>query len=75
MTADNLRPRWEVWLRETRDEEERAKLEKLAQTPAEAMARVVQEIEHRYGDVASYLRAAGLSDDQVDGLRERLVAA
>jgi protein tyrosine/serine phosphatase len=75
LTADNLRPRWERWLRETRDEEQRAKLEKLAQTPAEAMARVVQEIEHRYGDVASYLRAAGLSDEQVDGLRERLVAA
>jgi protein tyrosine/serine phosphatase len=74
VTADNLRARWQVWLREARDEEERAKLEKLQHTPADAMARVVQEIEHRYGDVASYLRAAGLTDEQVDRLRERLVA-
>jgi protein tyrosine/serine phosphatase len=74
VTAENLRARWEIWLQEARDEEERAKLEKLSQTPADAMARVVQEIEDRYGDVASYLRAAGLSDEQVERLRERLVA-
>jgi protein tyrosine/serine phosphatase len=74
LTADNLRARWQVWLREARDEEERAKLEKLQHTPADAMSRVVQEVERRYGDVASYLRAAGLSDEQVERLRERLVA-
>ena len=74
LTADNLRARWQVWLREARDEEERAKLEKLQHTPADAMSRVVQEVERRYGDVASYLRAAGLSDEQVGRLRERLVA-
>jgi hypothetical protein len=74
VTAENLRLRWEAWLREARDEEERAKLEKLQHTPAEAMARVVQEIERRYGDVASYLRAAGLTDAQLGRLRERLVA-
>jgi len=75
LTADNLRPRWDAWLEEAEDEEQRAKLQKLQHTPAEAMTRVVQEIEHRYGDVASYLRAAGLTDEQVERLRERLVAA
>jgi protein-tyrosine phosphatase len=73
LTADNLRPRWDAWLREMEDDEERAKLTRLQHTPADAMARVVQEIERRYGDVASYLRAAGLTDEQVDRLRERLV--
>jgi protein-tyrosine phosphatase len=73
LTAGNLRERWEAWLQEAPDEE-RAKLEKLQHTPADAMARVVQEIERRYGDVASYLRAAGLTDAQVERLRERLVA-
>jgi protein-tyrosine phosphatase len=73
LTAGNLRERWEAWLQEAPDEE-RAKLEKLQHTPAEAMARVVQEIERRYGDVASYLRAAGLTDAQVERLWERLVA-
>jgi protein-tyrosine phosphatase len=75
LTAENLRPRWDAWFREARDEQERAKLERLAQTPAGAMTRVVREIERRYGDVASYLRAAGLTDEQVERLRERLVAA
>jgi protein tyrosine/serine phosphatase len=74
LTAENLRPRWEIWLNEAADEQQRAKLEKLQHTPAEAMTRVVQEIERRYGDIASYLRAAGLTDEQVDRLRERLVA-
>jgi protein tyrosine/serine phosphatase len=73
LTAGNLRERWEAWLQEAPDEE-RAKLEKLQHTPADAMARVVREIERRYGDVASYLRAAGLTDAQVERLRERLVA-
>jgi hypothetical protein len=35
---------------------------------------VLEEIERRYGDVTSYLRAAGLSDEQIDRLRKRLVA-
>jgi protein tyrosine/serine phosphatase len=75
LTAENLRPRRDAWLREVSDEQERAKLERLAETPAGAMTRVVREIERRYGDVASYLRGAGLTDEQVDRIRERLVAA
>jgi protein-tyrosine phosphatase len=74
LSAENLRPRREAWLQEARDEQERAKLEKLVNTPAGAMTRVMLEIERRYGDVASYLRAAGLSNEQVGRLRERLVA-
>jgi protein-tyrosine phosphatase len=74
LTADNLRPRWDAWLEEAEDEQQRTKLAKLQHTPAEAMTRVVQEIERRYGDVASYLRAAGLTEEQLDRLRERLVA-
>ncbi len=73
VTAENLRPRWDAWLLEASDEE-REKLQKLQNTPAEAMTRVVREIERRYGDVVSYLRAAGLTDEQLDRLRERLVA-
>ena len=75
VTAANLEPSTSQWIPKIADEAERAKWEKLRDTPAGAMVRVVQEIEHRYGDVASYLRAAGLSDEQVDRLRERLVAA
>jgi hypothetical protein len=33
---------------------------------------VLEEIERRYGDVASYLRAAGVTDAQIERLRQRL---
>jgi protein-tyrosine phosphatase len=75
VTAANLEPSTSRWIPAIEDEAERAKWEKLRDTPAGAMIRVVEEIERRYGDVASYLRAAGLTDEQVDRLRERLVAA
>jgi protein-tyrosine phosphatase len=74
VTAVNLEPSTSRWIPAIADEAERAKWEKLKDTPAVAMVRVVQEIERRYGDVGSYLRAAGLTDEQVDRLRERLVA-
>jgi len=74
ITSANLEPSTSRWIPAIVDEVERAKWEKLRDTPADAMVRVVQEIERRYGDVASYLRAAGLTDEQVDRLRERLVA-
>jgi protein-tyrosine phosphatase len=74
VTAANLEPSTSQWIPAVVDEVERAKWEKLKDTPADAMVRVVREIERRYGEVASYLRAAGLTDEQVERLRERLVA-
>jgi protein-tyrosine phosphatase len=74
VTAANLEPSTSQWIPKITDETQRAKWEKLTGTPAGAMVRVVEEIERRYGDVASYLRAAGLTEEQVDQLRERLVA-
>ncbi len=74
VTSANLEPSTSKWVPAITDPVERAKWEKLRDTPADAMVRVVREIEERYGDVASYLRAAGLSDAQVERLRGRLVA-
>jgi protein-tyrosine phosphatase len=73
LSAGNLAPLSERWLADAADETEREKRRRLMHTPAEAMVSVVNEIERRYGDVASYLRAAGLTDPQVERLRERLV--
>jgi len=75
VTAANLEPSSSRWIPAIEDPLERAKWEKLKDTPADGMIRVIEEIERRYGDVASYLRAAGLTDEQVDRLRERLVAS
>jgi protein-tyrosine phosphatase len=74
VSAANLGPRNAEWLESMPDEQTRSRVVKLSQTPAEAMVRVLEEIEARYGDVASYLRAAGLDDEQVARLEERLVA-
>jgi protein tyrosine/serine phosphatase len=72
LTADNLAARTESWLTQAADERERARIVKLSATPAVAMARVVTEIEDRYGSVIGYLDAAGLRRDQIDRLRDRL---
>jgi protein tyrosine/serine phosphatase len=74
VTASNLEPSTSQWIAAIADDAERAKWERLKNTPAGAMVRVVQEVEARYGDVASYLRAAGLSAEQIARLEERLVA-
>ena len=73
-SATNLAPRGEEWLAAAPDDAEREKRRRLMQTPAEAMVSVLDEIERRYGDVETYLRAAGLTETQIAGLRERLAA-
>lgn len=74
VTSVNLEPSTSNWIPAIADERERARWEKLRNTPADAIVRVVRDLEARYGDVASYLRAAGLSPEQVERLRNRLVA-
>ena len=70
----NLAPTLERWADDADDDVTRTRRLKLSQTPADGMRRALEELEHRYGDVASYLRAAGLTEAQVDRLRERLLA-
>jgi protein-tyrosine phosphatase len=70
----NLAPTLERWADDADDDVMRTRRLKLSQTPADGMRRALEELEHRYGDVASYLRAAGLTEEQVDRLRGRLLA-
>lgn len=74
LSAGNLAPATAEWIDAAEDDVERAKRRKLSGTPAAGMVRTIEEIERRYGDVASYLREAGLSEAQVTRLEERLVA-
>ncbi len=71
----NLAPRGPAWLDSAPNDLERERRQKLMRTPAEAMVRVLHELDRRYGGVPGYLRRAGLDDRQLDRLRERLVAA
>ena len=74
VSARNLEPRTAEWLAEAPDGLTRARREKLSGTPAAGIVRVLEEIESRYGSVAGYLHAAGVSGEQVQRLQERLVA-
>jgi protein-tyrosine phosphatase len=72
LSGPNLAGTLTAWLDSAPDDLERRRREKLSQTPATAMARVITEVERRFGSVAGYLAAAGVRPDQIDGLRARL---
>jgi protein-tyrosine phosphatase len=76
MTAELLRPRELEWLGacppEERAERE-AMLARYAPT-AEVMLEVLQKLTERYGGVEAYLLEAGVSPEDLDRLRERLLA-
>jgi protein-tyrosine phosphatase len=72
LSGPNLAARHDVWLAKAPTEHDRRRRQKLSQTPADAMRRVVATIEERYGSVAAYLHAGGVSAQQVERLRARL---
>lgn len=72
LSGPNLAVTLEPWLAEAADGVERRRREKLSLTPSSAMARVVADIEARYGSVRGYLGAAGVDELQIERLRRRL---
>jgi protein tyrosine/serine phosphatase len=72
LSGPNLALTLESWLADAPTEVDRRRREKLSQTPADAMQGVLGKIEARYGSIAGYLRAAGVSAGQVERLRPRL---
>jgi protein-tyrosine phosphatase len=71
-SEERLRPRHDVWLAEAGTEAEREHIRRIAATPAESMVGVLEELERRYGSIQGYLRAAGLTDADLERARERL---
>jgi len=74
LSEERLRPRTEAWLAEAETDAERERIRRVSGTPAEAMAGVLEELERRYGSVAAYLEAGGVTKAELDRIRERLVA-
>lgn len=72
LSGPNLAPSRAEWFENAPTEAERRRRRKLSATPASAMARVIEEIERRYGGVEGYLEGAGLRPDQLERLRGRL---
>jgi protein-tyrosine phosphatase len=72
LSEERLRPRHEAWFADAETEAELKRLERIAQTPAESIVGVFEELERRYGSVEGYLRQAGASDDDLAHARARL---
>ena len=72
-TERNLAERTQEWIDEAQDEAERERRERIARTPPEAMAGVLEELERRYGSVRAYLRAAGVEPEALARATTRLV--
>ena len=73
-SEERLRPRHDLWIAEAGTEAERERIRRIAAAPAAAMLGVLDELERRYGGVEAFLRAAGLSDDDIELARARLRA-
>ena len=74
LSEERLRARHDKWIAEAETEEERERLKRMAQTPADSIKGVFSELERRYGSVEGYLRHGGLSNDELARARARLRA-
>ena len=75
LTAENLRPRDEEWLEHgPGDRAEREELLLRFAPTAEVMLEVLDHLTDRYGGVEAYLLEAGVTPDDLDRLRARLLA-
>jgi len=72
LSGPNLATTLQEWLDMAPTPTDRSRREKLSRTPAEAMSRVIETIEGRYGSVEAYLVAAGVTPSQLDALHARL---
>jgi len=72
LSEERLQPRHAAWLEEAGTEAERERIRRIAATPAESMVGVLVELERRYGSVEAYLRAGGLTDEDLRLVRDRL---
>jgi protein-tyrosine phosphatase len=71
-SEQRLKPRHDRWLEEAGTGAERERLRRIAATPPGAIAGVLAELKRRYGSVEAYLRAAGVTDDDLARVRARL---
>lgn len=73
LSEERLAPRHEAWFAAAETEAELERLRRIAQTPATAMIGVFDELDRRYGSVEGYLRSGGLTDEEFQLVRRRLL--
>jgi len=73
LTEDRLRETTAEFLETIPDERTREILRGLQATPASNMLRVLEHLDEKYDGVEGYLRAGGMTTEQLAALRDRLV--
>ncbi len=74
VTEAALAPTAAAWIAEAPDDAERRRRILLQPAPAQAIVSVLAGLQERHGGVRAYLRRAGLDDEVLDRLEDRLVA-
>lgn len=74
LTEERLEPLMREHLAKIVDEALREQFREYQSTPAANMITVLEHLEKEHGSVEAYLRAGGLTVEQLSALRERLVA-
>jgi len=72
LSEERLKPRHEEWFAQAETEAELERLRRIAQTPAESIVGVFEELASRYGSIEGYLRSGGLGDEDLARARARL---
>jgi protein-tyrosine phosphatase len=72
LSEERLQPRHKAWLAEAGTEAERERIRRISATPAESMVGVLAALKRRYGSVEAFLRAGGLTDEDLRLARARL---
>lgn len=73
-TEPKLRTVHDPWVAAAADADERVRRERLVASPAGTMAQVLAWLDAEQGGVEGYLRRAGATADELDRIRDRLVA-
>jgi protein-tyrosine phosphatase len=72
LSEERLLTRHQAWFDSAESDDERERLRRIAQCPADAMAGVLAELERRHGTVEGYLRDIGVAAEDVERARARL---
>jgi protein tyrosine/serine phosphatase len=72
LTAERRARGPDLWVEAALDDDERARRVFMQNTPAESMQRALEQLEREHGSVEAYLRRAGLDEERIERLAQRL---
>ena len=73
LSEERLRPREAAWLAAAENDADREQIRHISRTPAWVMLGVFKELDRRYGSIEGYLHSAGVTDDDFERIRARLL--